>query len=62
MFFEKNEPQDIVTVSNRLKDQNNLEAAGGLPYLATLTSIAAFSESKTGNSRDRDLAVVAKTR
>ena len=39
VLFEKNEPQDIITVSNQLKEQNNLDAAGGLGYLATLTSI-----------------------
>lgn len=39
LLFEKNEPQDIVTVSNQLKDQNSLEQAGGVAYLATLTSI-----------------------
>ena len=38
-LFEKNEPQDIITVSNQLKDQNKLEEAGGMAYLATLTSI-----------------------
>ena len=39
VLFENNEPQDIITVSNLLKDQNNLDAAGGVAYLATLTSI-----------------------
>ncbi len=39
VLFEHNEPQDIITVSNLLKDQNNLENAGGVAYLATLTSI-----------------------
>ncbi len=39
VLFEKNEPQDIITVSNYLKDQNLLEDAGGVGYLATLTSI-----------------------
>jgi replicative DNA helicase len=39
VLFEKNEPQDIITVSNLLKDQNTLDAAGGIGYLATLTSI-----------------------
>ena len=39
LLFENNEPQDIITVSNLLKDQNNLEKAGGVAYLATLTSI-----------------------
>ncbi len=38
-LFEKNEPQDIITVSNKLKDLNSLEQAGGVAYLATLTSI-----------------------
>ncbi len=39
ILFEKNEPQDIITVSNQLKDHNHLEQAGGVAYLATLTSI-----------------------
>ena len=39
VLFENNDPQDIITVSNLLKDQNNLEKAGGVAYLATLTSI-----------------------
>ncbi len=39
VLFEKNEPQDIITVSNQLKDQNQLDDAGGVAYLATLTSI-----------------------
>lgn len=39
VLFENNEPQDIITVSNLLRDQNNLEKAGGVAYLATLTSI-----------------------
>lgn len=38
-LFEKNEPQDIITVSNQLKDINSLEKAGDVAYLATLTSI-----------------------
>jgi len=39
LLFEKNEPQDIITISNLLKDKNQLEDAGGIGYLATLTSI-----------------------
>jgi len=39
LLFEKNEPTDIITVSNLLKDRNHLEEAGGIGYLATLTSI-----------------------
>jgi len=38
-LFEKNEPQDLITVSNLLKNQNKLEEVGGAAYLATLTNI-----------------------
>ncbi len=38
-LFEKNEPQDLITVTNLLKDKNQLDEIGGAAYLATLTSI-----------------------
>jgi len=38
-LFEKNEPQDIITVSNILKDKNKLDEVGGPAYLANLTDI-----------------------
>ncbi len=38
-LFERNDPQDVLTVSNLLRDKNKLESAGGSTYLATLTSI-----------------------
>lgn len=38
-LFEKNEPQDIITVSNILKDWNKLDNAGGPAYLSSLTDI-----------------------
>ena len=38
-LFDKNEPQDLVTVTNCLKDANKLEEVGGAAYLASLTSI-----------------------
>lgn len=38
-LFDKNEPQDLLTVSNFLIGTNQLERAGGAAYLATLTSI-----------------------
>jgi replicative DNA helicase len=38
-LFEKNEPQDLVTVTNVLKDQHKLDAIGGPAYLASLTDI-----------------------
>lgn len=38
-LFERNEPQDLLTVTNLLRNCNNLEKTGGPTYLATLTSI-----------------------
>jgi len=38
-LFEKNEPLDLLTVSNLLRDKNKIEQIGGTIYLATLTSI-----------------------
>jgi replicative DNA helicase len=38
-LFEKSEPQDLLTLSNLLRDINKLEAVGGVAYLASLTSI-----------------------
>jgi replicative DNA helicase len=38
-LFEKNEPQDIITVTNILKNKNQLEQVGGPAYLANLTDI-----------------------
>ncbi|MFZ5993930.1 MAG: replicative DNA helicase [Thermodesulfobacteriota bacterium] len=35
-LYEKNEPQDIVTVSDFLRNRNELEDVGGMSYLATL--------------------------
>ncbi len=38
-LFERNEPQDLITVTNILKDKNKIEAIGGPAYLASLTDI-----------------------
>ncbi len=38
-LFEKNEPQDIITVTNLLKDKNQLDDIGGPAYLSNLTDI-----------------------
>lgn len=38
-LFEKNEPQDLLTVSNLLTNTNVLDVVGGPAYLASLTSI-----------------------
>ncbi len=36
-LFEKNEPVDIITLTDILAERNQLEAAGGASYLASLT-------------------------
>jgi len=38
-LFEKNEPQDLITVTNILKDWNKIDSIGGPAYLASLTDI-----------------------
>ena len=38
-LFDRNEPQDLLTVSNLLTSTNKLETIGGPAYLASLTSI-----------------------
>jgi hypothetical protein len=40
---EKNNPQDLITVANLLKERNRLERAGGPAYLAGLTEIVPFA-------------------
>jgi replicative DNA helicase len=42
-LFEKNEPQDLITLTNLLKDKNQLDEIGGPSYLASLTSIVPVS-------------------
>ncbi len=38
-LFDKNHPQDLITVTSALNDANKLDAAGGPAYLAQLTDI-----------------------
>ncbi len=38
-LFDQNEPQDLLTITNLLKNNNDLEKIGGSTYLAQLTSI-----------------------
>ena len=38
-LFDQNEPQDLLTITNLLKNNNDLEKVGGSTYLAQLTSI-----------------------
>ncbi|MDF1577339.1 MAG: replicative DNA helicase [Desulfurivibrionaceae bacterium] len=38
-LFDKSEPQDLVTVTNVLKNEKKLDKVGGPAYLATLTDI-----------------------
>ncbi len=38
-LYEKREPIDVLSLTSRLKDRNQLEAIGGRSYLATLTNV-----------------------
>ena len=44
-LFEKNEPQDLITVSNYLKSTNKLNEAGGPAYLASLTDLVPLASN-----------------
>lgn len=46
-LFDKTEPQDIITVSNHLKDSNRLNEVGGPSYLASLTDIVPVAANIT---------------
>jgi replicative DNA helicase len=46
-LFEKNEPQDIITVTNILKNKNQLDELGGPAYLANLTDIVPVAANIT---------------
>jgi replicative DNA helicase len=46
-LFEKNEPQDIITITNGLSDRNQLDAVGGPAYLANLTDIVPVAANIT---------------
>ncbi|MDP1758549.1 MAG: DnaB-like helicase N-terminal domain-containing protein, partial [Thermodesulfovibrionales bacterium] len=37
-LFEKNEPIDLITISEELRKRNDLDAVGGEPYLSALAS------------------------
>ena len=50
-LFEKNEPHDLVTLSNYLKDANTLSEIGGAAYLANLTSIVPVTTNITSYAR-----------
>ena len=38
-LFDRNEPQDLITIVNTLRDANKLDTIGGPAYLASLTDI-----------------------
>ena len=50
-LFQRNEPQDLVTVTNHLNDLNFLEDAGGATYLASLTSIVPVTSNLSAYAR-----------
>lgn len=45
-LFEKNEPHNLIAVTNFLQNNNKLDEAGGLPYLTMLASIAPLGFSR----------------
>ncbi|MCK5196236.1 MAG: replicative DNA helicase [Desulfobulbaceae bacterium] len=44
-LFDKNEPLDLITVSNCLKKENTLETAGGAAFLASLTDLVPLASN-----------------
>ncbi len=42
-LFEKQEPHDLTTVVNRLQEKNQIEQAGGVSYISSLTDTIPFS-------------------
>ncbi len=50
-LFEKNDPHDLITLTNHLKDQNTLEEVGGAAYLANLTSIVPVTANVSSYAR-----------
>jgi len=60
-LFEKAEPLDLITVSNRLKDAHRLDEIGGPTYLATLTDIVPVSANITFYAKIvRDKSILRK--
>lgn len=50
-LFDKHEPQDLITVTGLLSDQNKLEDVGGAAYLASLTDIIPFTGTLVHHAR-----------
>jgi len=44
-LFDKNEPQDLITVTNHLKNLGKLDEVGGPAYLATLTDVVPLASN-----------------
>ncbi len=42
-LFEENEPIDLITITNRLKTKNQLDAVGGVSYLSSLVNTISTS-------------------
>lgn len=60
-LFEKNEPQDLLTVSNLLLDSKQLDQVGGPAYLSTLTSIVPVTSNIASYARIiREKAILRK--
>ncbi|MDA8241296.1 MAG: replicative DNA helicase [Nitrospiraceae bacterium] len=50
-LFDKNEPIDIITLTDQLKRKNNLDAVGGSGYLASLASMVPTSANVRYHSK-----------
>lgn len=50
-MYNRQQPIDIITVSERLKERNRLELVGGLEYIVGLTDMAATSSSALPHAR-----------
>ncbi|MGE5299950.1 MAG: replicative DNA helicase [Acidobacteriota bacterium] len=50
-LFDKNEPIDIITLTDQLKRKNNLDAVGGSGYLASLVSMVPTSANVRYHSK-----------
>lgn len=50
-LFDKNEPQDLLTVTNLLLNNNQIEKTGGPSYLASLTSIVPVTTNITSYAK-----------
>jgi len=60
-LFEKNEPLDLITINNHLKDTGKLDQIGGPAYLASLTDLVPMAANLAHYARIvRDKAILRR--